>query len=158
MYKFINNEPGSRTDIFSFGVVLYEMATGKMPFGGKSAAALFVSNLQQAPVPPVQLNSSISEDLQRIIFKCLEKDPILRYQHVSEINVDLRKVSTSLPVLTTRDLPVLIGVNYIFSSTTIIFPHGWVDEKCICDGVTDEVDHTLAPTSFVLDFFAAAIR
>ena len=82
----------SRSDLFSFGVMLYEMATGKMPFQGDTTGVLFLSIVRDAPVPPVQLNPDIPYELQRIIEKCLEKDRELRYQHASEIRADLQKL------------------------------------------------------------------
>jgi eukaryotic-like serine/threonine-protein kinase len=85
-------ELDARTDLFSFGVVLYEMATGKLPFPGESAGTIFDSILNRAPVPPVRLNPGLPVDLERIIDKCLEKDRNLRYQHASEIRTDLQRM------------------------------------------------------------------
>jgi len=79
----------TRTDLFSLGVTLYEMATGKMPFHGDTTGTLFLSIIQDTPVPAMQLNPAVVPELQRIIDKCLEKNPELRYQHASDIAVDL---------------------------------------------------------------------
>jgi tetratricopeptide (TPR) repeat protein/predicted Ser/Thr protein kinase len=82
----------ARTDLFSFGVVLYEAATGTMPFRGESAGVIFESILNRAPTDAVRLNPDVPAELERIISKCLEKDCTLRYQHASEIRADLQRL------------------------------------------------------------------
>jgi serine/threonine protein kinase/Flp pilus assembly protein TadD len=82
----------TRTDLFSFGVTLYEMATGQMPFRGDTTGVLFLSIMQDVPVPATQLNRSMPAELQNVIERCLEKSCELRYQHASDIRSDLRRV------------------------------------------------------------------
>ena len=85
-------ELDARTDLFSYGAVLYEMATGTLPFRGESIGVVFESILNRAPVPPVRLNPDIPPKLEEIINKCLEKDRNLRYQHASDIRTDLQRL------------------------------------------------------------------
>jgi eukaryotic-like serine/threonine-protein kinase len=85
-------ELDARTDLFSFGAVLYEMATGAMAFRGDSTGILFDSILNRPPVPPVRINPDVPPKLEEIINKCLEKDRNLRYQHASDIRTDLQRL------------------------------------------------------------------
>jgi serine/threonine protein kinase/Tol biopolymer transport system component len=82
----------ARSDIFSFGIVLYEMATGRQAFSGSTSAEIFDGILNRTPVPPLRLNPEIPAELERIIHKSLEKDPSLRYQHAADLRSDLQRL------------------------------------------------------------------
>jgi eukaryotic-like serine/threonine-protein kinase len=85
-------ELDGRTDIFSFGLALYEMATGKQAFSGSSSAEIFDAILNRAPVAPVRLNPEVPAELEHVINKALEKSPDLRYQHAADLRSDLQRL------------------------------------------------------------------
>src|SRR6202008_494217 len=82
-----------RTDLFSFGSVLYEMTTGTLPFHGETLGEVLSAILERSPIPALRLNPAVPIELERIINKCLEKNRTLRYQHASDVSTDLQRLT-----------------------------------------------------------------
>jgi serine/threonine protein kinase/Flp pilus assembly protein TadD len=126
-----------RTDLFSFGIVLYEMATGRLPFHGESSGVIFDGILNRAPTSAIRLNPGLPPRLEEIMHKALEKDRNLRYQHASELRSDLARLKRD-----TEPAPSVAAAPEERKSIAVLYfdnLSGDREDEYFRDGVTEDV-------------------
>ena len=143
----------ARTDLFSFGVLLYEMATGVLPFRGDSSGVIFDAILNRAPASPVRLNPAIPVKLEEIINKALEKDRNLRYQNVSDIGIDLQRLKREAESGGVAAKPPQNSVAVLYFENL----SGAVEDEYFRDGMTEDITTELTKIRSLHVFPRAAV-
>ena len=136
----------ARSDLFSFGVVLYEMGTGRLPFSGSTSAVIFDAILNRAPVSPVRLNPKIPVELERIVNKLLEKAPEQRYSNAEKLRTDLQQLkrdsgSGRIAAVTAAAVEKSVAVLYFENLS------GAKDDEYFRDGMTEDIITELSKIS-----------
>ncbi len=136
-------EADHRSDIFSFGVVLYEMIAGQLPFKGEHDAAVTHSIVNDAPEPLARYKSDVPGELQRIVEKAMEKDRRVRYQHTDELGADLRKLKTELETGVTKTLETARKTTPSIAVLPFRDMSAQKDQEYFCDGMAEEIINAL---------------
>jgi TolB-like protein/Tfp pilus assembly protein PilF/predicted Ser/Thr protein kinase len=136
-------EVGRRSDIFSFGVVLYEMMAGQLPFKGEHEAAVIHSIVNDTPEPLARYKSDVPEGLQKIVSKAMEKNLKTRYQHVDELGADLRRLKTELESGVTKTLETVGKA----APSVAVLPFANLsadpEQEYFCDGMAEDIINAL---------------